>query len=62
MTTMKTLTLDQTLGIVRHTLTILGTLLIASGNVLEGSWEVITGSTIALASVVWSVFSKDTHK
>jgi hypothetical protein len=57
---MKKLTLEQTLGIVRHVMTIVGTLLVASGSIAEGGWEVITGSALALASVVWSVFSKPT--
>lgn len=59
---MKKLSLEQTLGIIRHVMTIAGTLLVASGSVAEGSWEVITGSAIALASVVWSVFSKGNGK
>ena len=55
---MKKLALEQTLGLIRHGMTIVGTLLVASNNVTEGGWEVITGSTLALASIVWSVFSK----
>jgi len=55
---MKKLTLEQTLGIVRHAMTIVGTLLVASGSIVEGSWEVITGSALSLAAIVWSVWSK----
>lgn len=39
-------------------MTIVGTLLVASGSIVEGSWEVITGSALSLAAIVWSVWSK----
>lgn len=55
---MKKLTLDQILGIVRHVMTIAGTLLIATGNIAEGSWEVLTGSALSLVAIAWSVMSK----
>ena len=55
---MKKLTLEQILGIVRHVMTIAGTLLVASGSVAEGGWEVITGSALSLVAIVWSVWSK----
>lgn len=55
---MKNLTQEQMLGIVRHVMTIAGTLLVASGSVAEGSWQVITGSALSLAAIVWSVWSK----
>ena len=55
---MKSINLDQLLGIVRHVLTIVGTVLAVSGSAIAGSWEVIVGSTLALATVVWSVWAK----
>lgn len=55
---MKKLTLEQVLGLVRHTLTTLGVILIMTGKVDESNWTIFTGSVVALASFAWSVFSK----
>lgn len=57
---MKKLTIEQSLGIVRHIMSIVGTLLVANSSVTEGGWELITGSALALVSILWSVFSKPT--
>lgn len=52
------LTLDQTLGIVRHVLTGLGTLLVYKGVLDVDNMEMIIGSVLAIVSVVWSIKSK----
>jgi hypothetical protein len=49
---------EQLLGLIRHILTIIGTILITKGSVDESSWALITGSTLSLAAVLWSVFAK----
>jgi len=52
------LTQEQVLGIVRHLLTAVGTILIVKGFVNDANWELITGTTSGLVSIIWSVFSK----
>ena len=52
------LTLDQTLGIVRHALTGIGTILVYKGIVDSDDVETIVGSVLTLISVVWSVWIK----
>lgn len=49
----------QFLGLIRHLLTIAGTVLVMFGKEVDGSnWQMLTGGVIALASLVWSIFSK----
>ena len=52
------LTLDQTLGIVRHVLTGLGTLLVYKGVLSVDNMELIVGSVLTIVSVIWSIKSK----
>jgi hypothetical protein len=52
------LTLDQTLGIVRHVLTGLGSLLVYKGVLSADNMEVIVGSVLTIVSVIWSIKSK----
>lgn len=49
---------EQLLGLIRHILTIIGTTLITKGSIDESSWTLITGSTLSLAAILWSVFAK----
>ena len=46
------------LGLVRHLLTALGGVLVAKGTVDQSTVETITGSVVAVAGALWSVFSK----
>jgi hypothetical protein len=49
---------EQLLGLIRHILTIIGTFLIMNGSIDEPNWTLITGSTLSLAAILWSVFAK----
>jgi len=52
------LTLDQTLGIVRHVLTGLGTILVYKGVIDVDNMETVIGSVLTIVSVIWSIKSK----
>lgn len=52
------LTLDQTLGIVRHVLTGLGTILVYKGVIDADNMETVIGSVLTIVSVIWSIKSK----
>lgn len=53
------MSLIQLLGIVRHTLTAIGTYLMIAGINVDGTkWELGIGATLTLASVVWSIINK----
>lgn len=52
------LTKDQLLGIVRHSLTFVGGILIMKGMVDESTWAEVVGGAITLVGSVWSI----THK
>lgn len=52
------LTQDQWLGIIRHTLTFAGGILIAKGLVDETLWAEITGGAVALVGALWSIIAK----
>ena len=49
---------DKVLGIVRHSLTFVGGILIMKGYGDEAIWQEITGATITLIGSIWSVVSK----
>lgn len=49
---------DKILGIVRHTLTFVGGILIVKGYGDEVIWQEITGASITLIGGIWSVVSK----
>lgn len=49
---------EQLLGIIRHTLTIVGAVLITNGTVDESNWTIITGSTLGLVGLIWSILDK----
>jgi hypothetical protein len=52
------LTKDQLLGIIRHSLTFVGGILIMKGMVDESTWAEVVGGAITLVGSVWSI----THK
>jgi hypothetical protein len=55
---MKKLTKEQVLGIVRHTLTFVGGILITRGLIDETAVTEIIGGVITLIGTVWSVIDK----
>jgi hypothetical protein len=55
---MKKLTKEQVLGIVRHTLTFVGGILITRGLIDETVVTEIIGGVITLIGTVWSVIDK----
>jgi hypothetical protein len=52
------LTKDQLLGIVRHSLTFIGGILVMRGLVDEGTFTEITGGVITLTGAIWSIINK----
>lgn len=50
---------EQVMGVVRHTLTFVGGVLIAKGLVDEGMWTELSGSLLTLIGGVWSILSKN---
>jgi len=55
---MKRLTKEQLLGILRHTLTFVGGILIAKGLIDEATATEIIGGIITLTGTIWSVLAK----
>jgi hypothetical protein len=55
---MKKLTREQLLGILRHTLTFVGGILIAKGLIDETTVTEIIGSVVTLTGTIWSVLAK----
>jgi hypothetical protein len=49
---------EQVLGIVRHSLTFIGGILLMKGLVDEATWTEISGSALTLVGTVWSVVDK----
>lgn len=53
------MTLEQTLGIIRHVLTIIGAILVMTGSQVDDSqWQMLVGGLLGLGAIVWSVISK----
>lgn len=52
------LTKEQFLGIVRHTITFVGGVLITKGYISDSLLNEIAGVSTALAGVIWSVIAK----
>ena len=50
---------EQALGIVRHTLTFLGGLLITKGLVDESMVQELSGAVMTLVGGIWSVIAKN---
>ena len=49
---------EQVLGIVRHSLTFIGGLLVMSGVGSPDQWMEIVGSGVALVGAIWSIVAK----
>lgn len=52
------LTKDQVLGIIRHTLTFVGGILVMKGIVDEGMVSEIIGGVMTLTGTIWSIIEK----
>jgi hypothetical protein len=52
------LTKEQILGIVRHTLTFVGGILIMKGLLDEAIWAEISGGVVTLTGAIWSIIAK----
>jgi len=52
------LTKEQVLGIVRHTLTFVGGILVMKGLVDDATFTEISGGVITLIGAIWSVVEK----
>jgi hypothetical protein len=53
------LTREQVLGIVRHTLTFVGGVLVMKGLIDEAMVQEIIGGVISLTGAIWSVVAKN---
>jgi hypothetical protein len=51
-------TKEQTLGIIRHTLTFVGGIILANGLADQATIDTIIGSAIALTGAIWSIVVK----
>lgn len=49
---------EQVLGIIRHTLTFVGGILIMKGLIDESTVQEIIGGVVTLTGTIWSVVSK----
>jgi hypothetical protein len=49
---------EQLIGIVRHTLTFVGGILVMKGLVDEATMTEITGGVLTLAGAIWSIIAK----
>lgn len=49
---------EQVLGIIRHTLTFVGGILVAKGLIEEAMVQEIIGGVASLVGLIWSVVSK----
>lgn len=48
---------EQVLGMIRHILTTVGGIIVAKGVTDEGTMTAIVGGLVAVAGVVWSIWS-----
>ena len=53
------MTKEQILGILRHTLTFAGGILLMKGIIDESTWTEISGSALTLIGAIWSVIDKN---
>lgn len=49
---------EQILSLIRHILTSVGVFFVIKGDIDEGVIMEVTGSVIALVSVIWGIFDK----
>jgi hypothetical protein len=52
------MTKEQILGVVRHSLTFIGAIVVMKGLATDSSVQELIGTAIALVSGVWSIISK----
>jgi hypothetical protein len=52
------MTKEQIFGILRHTMTAVGGILIAKGFIGDVAWTELTGAALKLVGVVWSIVDK----
>lgn len=50
------------LGIIRHTLTFVGGILITKGLIDESTLQTLVGSSITLIGAIWSVINKNKNR
>ena len=51
--------MEKLLGIIRHILTIGGSVLAMSGIAVDGeTWQTLSGAVITIASIIWSIAAK----
>ena len=53
------MTREQVLGIIRHTLTFVGGILLMKGIMDEVTWTELSGSAMTLVGTVWSIVDKN---
>lgn len=53
------LTKEQVMGIVRHSLTFIGGIVVAKGHLDNTTVTEIIGATVTLSGVIWSVINKN---
>jgi hypothetical protein len=53
------MTKEQVLGILRHTLTFVGGILLMKGIIDETSWTELSGSALTLIGTIWSIVDKN---
>ena len=53
------MTREQVLGIIRHTLTFVGGILLMKGIMDETTWTELSGSAMTLIGAIWSVIDKN---
>lgn len=54
----KNLSYDQWSGVVRHVLTIVGTILVSKGVFDDSNWTIISGSVLSIFALIWSIRTK----
>lgn len=52
------MTKEELLGIIRHSLTFIGGILVAKGVIDDGLYLELSGSITTLVGIVWSIFNK----
>jgi hypothetical protein len=53
------LTKEQVMGIVRHTLTFVGGIVVAKGYIDSSTLTEIIGGSVTLAGAIWSIINKN---
>ena len=53
------MTKEQVFGIIRHTLTFVGGILLMKGIMDESTWTELSGSAMTLVGTVWSIVDKN---